>query len=64
MKCNVNNCPGEIFFTTSLDKEGKKRTRVINYFCPICGWTRLFKIEITKQEYKKAQKEESKLYKA
>jgi len=62
MKCSEKECDGEIFFTRSLEKTFRKRFKVLNYFCPKCGWIKMFKIGITKKEYKKEEDNESKIF--
>ncbi len=63
MKCQNKECNGEICFIQSFEKKFRKRYRVLNYFCPLCGWARLCKVEITKKEFKIGEEKESKMYK-
>ena len=63
MKCNVKDCTGEIHFTQSVEKEKKKYNKILNYFCPICGWVKMFRIEMTKQQFKVEGEKEILVYK-
>ena len=63
MKCPEENCKGEIYLTKSLEREKKKYFRVLNHYCPICGWMKIFRIDITKQQYKKEQEGISEIHK-
>lgn len=55
-KCPNKECNGnDLFFLQSLKKEKGKRYKILNYFCPQCGYVRMFNIEITKKQYKKEE---------
>lgn len=68
MKCpnKEEKCEeGEVYFVRSL-MEGKifgKKYKILNYFCPLCGWIKMFKIEITKGEFKKEEEKEARIFK-
>lgn len=63
MKCHEKTCNGEIYFTQSFEKEKRKHHRILNYFCPICGWIKQFKIEISKKQFKKEEDKEPIIFK-
>ena len=58
-------CQKCVYFTTSLEKKMFKKgsNKVLNYFCPSCGWVRMFKIPITKKQFKVKEEDDSPVYK-
>lgn len=64
MKCPSKDCKeGELYYTEELGSSFKEKWKVLYYFCPVCGWNKRWKMNLTKKQYKLLEEKEPQVYK-